>query len=73
MTRKMLKRLEGRRAVIHTKDDQSLRGLVATVAADSLWFERGTAEYLGKAKQTGDELEGTAFVLLDNIAFGQEL
>lgn len=68
-----LKRLEGRRAVIHTRDDQSIRGLIARVAADSIWFEAGTAEYLPKEGEVPDELEGVAWVLRDNVSFGQEL
>lgn len=68
-----LKRLEGKRAVIHTRDDQSIRGLVAKVAADSIWFESGTAEYLPKEGAVPDELEGVAWLPRENVSFGQEL
>lgn len=68
-----LKRLKGRRAVIHTRDDQSIKGLVSTVAGDSIWFEPGTAEYLPKEGEVPDELKGVAWVPRDNVSFGQEL
>lgn len=70
MKRKYLKRLEGRRAVIHTRDDQSIRGVVRTVASDVIVLE--PAEYLGKASDP-DDLEGRAWVPLENVSWGQEL
>lgn len=70
MRRNYLKRLVGRRVVLHTTDDQSVRGVLAVAGADCLVLE--APEYLGKAADP-DTLEGRVGVLRANLSFWQEL
>lgn len=65
-----LRGLVRRRAVVHTRDDQSIRGVLVGVHRDCV--ELSGAEYLGEA-QEAKKLEGSAVVPRDNVAWLQML
>ena len=67
MKRSWLKRLEGYRVVVHTRDDQSLRGVVTKGAHDSLVL--AGAEHLEKA--SAESVAGDVVVGESNISFVQ--
>jgi len=69
MSRRGLKRLEGERVVLQTKDDRSLRGVLARVHADSVAVSN--FEYLDEAK--AQDLPGEALVLFDNLSWVHRL
>jgi hypothetical protein len=61
--------LVGERVVVQTKDDRSLRGVLAGVYADCLVVSH--FEYLHEAEVTG--LPGEATVLFDNLSWVHKL
>lgn len=69
MTRKGLKALEGERVVLQTRDDRSLRGVLAKTYRDSVVI--ANFEYLDEAKAT--DMPGEALVLLDNLSWVHRL
>lgn len=58
-----------RRVVVHTKDDRSIRGLLAGDHADSVTVAQ--AEYLHEAQET--PVAGDVLVLKSNVSFVQVL
>lgn len=69
MTRRFLHRHLGHRVVVHTRDDQSIRGVLTGVHVDGLVLE--APEYLGEAKPS--EVDGRAFVPASNFGWAQLL
>jgi len=66
--RRYLNKLVGKRVVVHTQDDQSIRGVLTVVAADVLVLE--AAEHLGKDVV---QIAGRVNVPRDNYSWSQEL
>lgn len=64
-----LRRLIGSRVVIHTKDDQSLRGVLLKVYRDSVKLD--APEYLAEAQPTN--LPGYALIERANVSWYHEL
>lgn len=69
MTRRGLKRLEGERVVLQTKDNRSLRGVLVAAHKDSAQI--ASVEYLDEAKST--DLPGEALVLFENLSWVHRL
>lgn len=69
MKKRFLRRHLGHRVVIHTKDDQSIRGVLTGVYSDVLVLE--APEYLGEAQPS--DLDGRAAVPNSNFAWAQLL
>jgi hypothetical protein len=69
--RRRLKRLEGERVVLQTKDDRSLRGVLVKVYHDVNWRPTSLVlahfEYLEEANPV--DLPGEAVVLTDNLSW----
>ena len=64
-------RLEKRRVVVHTKDDQSIRGVLLAAHRDSLRL--GSVEYLERAREEARGIPGEALVLRSNVSWLQVL
>ena len=66
-----LERHVKRRVVIHTTDDQSLRGVLRASYRDSI--ELASVEYLDRAREEPRQLPGSALVLRSKVAWLQVL
>lgn len=66
-----MRRLKHRRIVVHTKDDQSLRGVFVANHSDSIRL--AAPEYLERAKETPTNFPGEALILKSNISWIQIL
>lgn len=66
-----LDKLTKRRVVVHTKDDQSIRGILVAVHHDSLQLTG--VEYLEKAREEAQGIPGEAMVLRSNVSWLQVL
>lgn len=64
-----VRKLVRSRVVVHTRDDQSIRGILTASYRDC--FVLAEPQYLGEAQPS--DLEGRAVILRDNVAWLQVL